>query len=128
MISTEFKHKMISVGNSCSSKQRTGAKVFLSKYQDIFAWSLEYLKTFRSDEFKHNIPLNFGAVSFRKKQQKYRPMILDAIFTKIHKMLEATIINPIHHSTQIANCVEHRYLIAFMSGRRVGRLESMWSL
>ena len=30
-------------------------------------------------------------------------MVLDAIFSEVHKMLEARIIYPIHHSTWIAN-------------------------
>ena len=32
-------------------------------------------------------------------------MILDSIYQEIHKMLEARIIYPIHHSTWIANVV-----------------------
>lgn len=51
-IGTESKPKMINIGSSFSSEERTREKILLSEYQDVFAWGCEDLKTFRNGEFK----------------------------------------------------------------------------
>ena len=71
----------------------------------MFAWGYEDLKTFRDGEFKHKIPVKPEASPFRKNQHIYNPMVSDAIFREVHKMLEEIIIYPIHHSIWIANIV-----------------------
>lgn len=104
-IGTEFKPKMINIGSCWTKEEREKAKLLLSEYKDVFAWSYDDLKVFRNGDFKHTIPLKPEAVPFRQKQRNYNPKVSDAIFREVHKMLEAKIIYPIHHSTWIATTV-----------------------
>ena len=42
--------KMINIGKCCSLKEREAMKKLFEEYRDIFAWSYEYLKSYRGGE------------------------------------------------------------------------------
>lgn len=79
--------------------------MLLKKYIDVFAWSYDDMKEFRDGRFQHQILLKPGISPFRKKLRNFNPMMVDAIFKEVDKILKARIIYPIHHSTWVANIV-----------------------
>ena len=64
-IVTKLKPKMINIGSSCSSEEKSKAKRLLFEYQGVFSWGYKDLKTYKNGEVKHKIPLNSDVVPFR---------------------------------------------------------------
>lgn len=107
-IGSEEDPKLISIGKTCSTREKKNLFELLIQYQDVFAWGYGDLKNFRNGEFVHHIPLKPRATTFRQKLRNYNPKVSEAIFREVEKMLKARIIYPIHHSTWVANIVPVR--------------------
>lgn len=77
----------------------------LMEYEDLIAWSYEYLKTYDPTVIVHNIPLNPDKKPFRQRQRLMNPMIELVIQKEVQKLLDAKIIFPIQHSTWVENLI-----------------------
>ena len=93
-IFTKYKPKMVNIDSIWLKEKRVKAKGLLIEYQEVFSWGYEDLKTFRNGEFKNKIHLKPDASPFRKKQCNYNPMVFDASFREVHKMMEVKLSTP----------------------------------
>lgn len=104
-IGTEDNPTLVNSSNWCTDEEKEKFITLLHEYKDVLAYSYEDLKSFRPKEVQHDIRLKFGTVPFHQKQRQYNPNISSTILAKIQKILEASIIFPIHHSSWVANIV-----------------------
>lgn len=56
--------KMINIKKCCTSKEKEATRQLFIEYQDVFAWSYDYLKSYRGGKMKHQIPLKPNTTPF----------------------------------------------------------------
>jgi hypothetical protein len=75
------------------------------KYQDVFAWTYDDLKTYDTWIIQHTIPMKKDVKPFQQKLWKIHPSLEPQVHKELKKLLDAKIIFQVHHSMWVANLV-----------------------
>jgi hypothetical protein len=100
--------KFINLGTCCSEAEKHTFTQLFKKYQDVFAWTYEDLKTYDTRIIQHIIPIKYGVKPFQKKLRKIHPTLEPLIQKELKKLLDAQIIFKVRHSTWVSNLVPVR--------------------
>jgi hypothetical protein len=57
--------KNVKIGSKCSNEEKVKFSKLLGKFQDVFAWSYEYLRGFDPGLIQHAIPIQEGIKPIR---------------------------------------------------------------
>jgi hypothetical protein len=96
------------LSSSLSREQRAEYAELLREFDDLFAWTYEYLKTYETIVIEHKIPLKEEAKPFRQKLRQINPMLLPIMEREVKKLLDAQIIIPLRYCEWVANLVPMR--------------------
>jgi hypothetical protein len=66
-IGSKSSRRIIKIGKGTTLVERKIIMSLIREYKDIFAWSCEYLKSYKGDIIQHVILLKEGAKQFRQK-------------------------------------------------------------
>jgi len=102
---------MVQLSAQCSDKEKEKFKELLCEFQDVFAWSYEYLRGFDLALIQHAIPIKEGIKPVRQKQRPINPVLESTIRKELEKLLKAGIIFPVKYSEWVSNLVRIRKTI-----------------
>jgi hypothetical protein len=104
-LGTSENPKNINLGKTMSKEERKSYLKLFIEYQDVFAWSYRYPKTYDTRIIQHTIPLKSGVKPFQKNLRKYHPSLEPLMCQELKKLLDAKIIFQVRNSTWVANLV-----------------------
>ena len=99
---------MIKLSKNLPPDQKPKYVDLFKKFQDVFAWSYEDLKSYDTSVIQHTIPLKPNQKQFKQKLKRINPMLLPLIQKEVKRMFEAGIIAPIRFSEWVSNLVPTR--------------------
>lgn len=107
-IGTKENKKLIKLSKSLPPAEKVKYLELLKEFQDVFAWSYEYLKSYATNIIQHTIPIKENQKPFRQKLRRINPILLPSIEKEIRRMYEAKIITPLRFSGWVSNLVPTR--------------------
>lgn len=107
-LGTRDNPKMIKLSKYLPPEHKLKYVELMREFQDVFAWSYEYLKCYDTSIIHHTIPLKENQKPFKKKLRRINPVLLPLIEKEIKRMYEAGIISPIGFSNWASNLVPTR--------------------
>jgi len=97
-LGTEENPKMVKLSKSLPRDQKLKYVELMRKFQEVFAWSYEELKSYDTSIIQHIIPLEENQKPLKQKLKIINPVLLPLIEKEIKRMYEARIIAPIRFS------------------------------
>jgi hypothetical protein len=70
---------MVKIGKETTKDERSEIIDLIRHFKDIFTWTYDDLKEYRSDVIQHAIPLVEGAKPFRQKMRHINPKFASQI-------------------------------------------------
>jgi hypothetical protein len=107
-IGTKETPKMVNISKYIPLEMKIKYVELLKKYNDVFAWSYDELRTYDTTVIELKIPLKQGIKPFRQKLRQINPILLPVIEREVKKLLDAKIIVPLRYSEWVANLVPVR--------------------
>jgi hypothetical protein len=104
-IGTKKDPKFVKLSRSPSREQRAEYAKLIKDFDDVFAWTYEYLRTYDTNFIEHKIPLKEEAKPFRHKLRKINPMLLPIMEREVKKLLDTQIIVPLRYSKWVSKLV-----------------------
>jgi hypothetical protein len=104
-IGSGIEPRMVKIGKGTTKAKRDGILDLIRQFKDIFSWTYDDLKSYRSDVIQHAIPLVEGAKPFRQKLRHINPKLAPQIQKELQKMVDVGIIVPIRYSSWMSNLV-----------------------
>jgi len=104
-IGTPESPKYIKLGTSCTKEERDQYTQLFKYFQDVFAWSYNYLKEYDKLVFQHIIPLREGAKHFKQNIRIIIPKVKPLVKIEIEKLEKDGIISPTRHLDWLSNPV-----------------------
>jgi hypothetical protein len=89
-IGTQEDPKILKIGAQCSEQEKQKFMDLFHEFQDVFAWSYEYLCGFDPSVIQHTIPIKEEAKPVRQRQRPINPALEATIRKEVEKLLNAT--------------------------------------
>lgn len=109
-ILTDVDPNFINLGIRCSPTERKTFINMFRKYQDVFSWMYNELKTYETLIIQHVIPIKGGVKPLQKNIWKVHPTLNPFIQKELKNLLDAQIIFKVRHSTRVSNLVPVRQM------------------
>ena len=95
--------KLFNLGNEYTPQEKQAFTGLFKKYQDVFAWTYDELRTYDTRIIQHVIPMKEGVKPFQQKLRKVHPALEPMIQKELKNLLDARIIFKVRHSTWVSN-------------------------
>ena len=80
----------------------------MKKYNDVFAWSYEYIKEYDTTIIQHTIPIKPHEKPFKQKLRRNNPKLFPIIEKEITMLFDAKMIVTLRFSKWVVNVVPVR--------------------
>lgn len=107
-IGIEERPKFIKISKSLPPDEKVKYINLFKEFQDVFAWSYEYLKSYDTSMIQHKIPIKEDHKPFKQKLTRFTPVVMASIEKEVKRMYDAQIIVPIRYSSWVSNFVTTR--------------------
>jgi hypothetical protein len=91
------------LGTNCTIEEIDQYDQLFKEFQDIFAWSYDYLKEYEKSTFQHILSLKEGSKPFKKTLRIINPNIKPLVKIELEKLKRACIIFSTRHSKWLSN-------------------------
>ena len=88
--------RLIKIGSTLNEKERKDLKEWLTKFQEVFAWSYEDMPSIDLRIAQHHIDTHAHMVPVKQKLRRMRTKWLLKIKEKVTKQLKVGFIKPVH--------------------------------
>jgi hypothetical protein len=78
-IGTKIEPRMVKIGKGTTKAKRSEILDLIRQFKDVFTWTYDDLKAYRSDVIQHTIPLVDGAKPFRQNLRHINPKLAPQI-------------------------------------------------
>jgi hypothetical protein len=97
-IGTKKDPKFVKLSSSLSGKQRAKYDELLNKFDNVFSWTYEDLRTYDTSVIEHKIPFKEEAKPFRQKLRQINPMLPPIMEKEVKNIFDAQIIISLRYS------------------------------
>lgn len=104
-VGTEAEPRELKIGVDLTPQQKSELSLFLSCYQDVFAWSHQDMVGLSTDIVTHKLPIKEGCSPIKQKLRKVKPEWSLKVKEEVLQQFEAGIITVCQYPEWLANVV-----------------------